>query len=61
MQMELLDKKVLEKMSSEMLLLSAEILNQGVKVACNGCGSTRGTNDPMIWIEVDVEGSCAIS
>jgi hypothetical protein len=41
MQMELLDKKVLEKMSSEMLLLiSAEILDQEVKVACNGFGST---------------------
>jgi hypothetical protein len=54
-------KKVLEKMSSGLLLLSAEILDQEVKAACNGFWSAPGTNDLMIWIEVNVEASCAIS
>lgn len=44
-----------------LLLISAESLDHEVKVACNGFGSTPRTNDPIIWIEADVEASCAIS
>jgi hypothetical protein len=54
-------KKGAGKMTSEMsLLISAAILDQELKVACNGSGSTLGTNDLMVWIKADVEASCAI-
>lgn len=48
-------------MSSELLLLSAEILDQEVQAACNGFWSTPDTIDLVIWIETDVEASRGIS